>query len=149
DANGWGWAGSTGGTHLLQTLDSGLTWEQREAPFGALKLAALQAAPGLVIAVTYDPLQHMAQPWRLLAGESTWQRGTPVRTLWPLVATFDQPPLFSLGGTLYVQRTDSAWEEMPPGTLDGAVRRIVGDGRNLLALTTSGVYHSSDQATTW
>jgi photosystem II stability/assembly factor-like uncharacterized protein len=148
-ANGLGWAGSSGGTHLLQTRDGGLTWEQREAPFGTLKLAALQAAPGLVIAVTYDPLQHMAQPWRLLAGEPTWQRGTPVRTLWPLVATFDHPPLFSLGSTLYIQRTDGLWEETPSGALAGSVRRIVGNGRDLLAFTTTGVYHSADQGAIW
>jgi hypothetical protein len=145
---GSGWAGSADGSRLLRTHDGGTTWEACESPFGVLRLAALQATPGALLAVTYEPQLQLAQPWRSFDGGQVWERGAQVRTAWPIVATCATPALFALGDTVYAQRPDGDWGHSPIGA-SGVVRRIVGASDTLLALTTAGIYRSLDQGITW
>jgi photosystem II stability/assembly factor-like uncharacterized protein len=148
-AGGLGWAGSTQGTQLLVTHDGGSTWEPRETPFGALHLLALQATSDMLIAIAYNLQQQVVQPWRSFDGGQTWARGTPVQTVWPLVATYDKPLLFTIGNALYLQQPDDNWLQTAIGPAGSAVRRIVGNSEVLLALTSGGIYHSLDQGQTW
>ena len=72
-----------------------------------------------------------------------------MQTVWPLVATYDKPPLFTIGNALYLQQPDDNWLQTAIGPAGSAVRRIVGNGEVLLALSTGGVYHSLDRGQTW
>jgi photosystem II stability/assembly factor-like uncharacterized protein len=148
DADGRGWAGGADGSRLLRTQDGGATWEACAAPFGVLRLAALQATPGALIAVTYESRLQIAQPWRSFDGGQTWEPGAQVRTAWPIVATCDTPARFTLGDTVYAQRPNGDWGQSPIGA-DGVVRRVVGASGTLLALTSAGVYRSLDHGSTW
>jgi photosystem II stability/assembly factor-like uncharacterized protein len=147
--NGLGWAASQIGNRLWHTADGGSNWEPRETPFGVLRLVALQATADTLLAVTYNFPQQVAQPWRSFDGGKTWARGNPIKTVWPLVATFAEPPLFSIGNALYVQQPDGNWQQLVVGPEGSAVRRVAGSSEVLLALTTNGLYRSPNQGHTW
>jgi photosystem II stability/assembly factor-like uncharacterized protein len=148
-ANGLGWAATVIGNRLWHTPDGGSTWEPRETPFGMLRLVALQATAEMLLAVTYNFQQQVAQPWRSFDGGQTWALGNPIKTVWPVVATFAEPPLFSIGHAIYVQQPDGNWQQLMVGPEGSAVRRIVGNSQMLLALTTDGLYRSPDQGHNW
>ncbi len=153
-SGGSGWAGSADGSRLLHTRDGGSSWDMCEAPFGVLPLAALQVAQGrderhpVLMAATYDPRLQMAQLWRTLDDGLSWERGVQVRTEWPIVATCHAPPLLALGTVLLVERTDGTWVQTGIRQ-DCHVRRVSGDDRVLLSLTTAGIFRSADGGQTW
>ena len=145
--DGTGWAGSADASRLLRTGNAGRSWQPLESPFGVLPLAALQATADSLFAATFDPRRQIAQLWRSDDDGSHWQRGAEVGTRWPIVATHSQPPLLTLGGTILVQTTEGAWEQV---SLGGAgVRRVLGDQSGLLALAEDGVFSSLDSGKTW
>lgn len=151
--DGAGWAGSADGARLLRTSDGGRTWIPIPSPFGVLPLAALQALPAagpddapLLLAATYDPRRQAALLWRSADGGATWERGLEARTSWPIAAAHDRPALIALGNLLLVRRGADRWERT---ALPGEVRRVVGDGDTLLALTTAGLLRSDDAGARW
>jgi photosystem II stability/assembly factor-like uncharacterized protein len=144
---GLGWAASADSTRLLRTGDGGLNWELAPSPLGVDPLAALEAAPGLVFAATYSPLQQIARLWYSTDGGDKWYRGAEARTGWPVVATYPQPPMMSLGDTIFAQQPDTTWQTARmPDDAGQAVRRIVGGDGFILALTTGGILVSVDNA---
>jgi photosystem II stability/assembly factor-like uncharacterized protein len=148
-AAGWGAAGAGDSTQLLVTNDGGRSWQRGEWPFGGLLLRTLQATDQGLLAATYDPRQRLAQPWRSRDHGASWERGATTPTAWPLASSYHRPPLLALGNLVHWERTDGDWSAQQIGPEGGAVRRVVGDGRVLLALATSGVYRSDDQAASW
>lgn len=148
-ADGRGWAGRVASTHLLRTLDNGAHWDVLPAPFGDVPLVALQTLPDLLMAATYDPRRQIAQLWRSLDDGDTWLGGAQAQTPWPIVATWAQPPLLSLGGTIMHQRSDGAWQQSVIGAGSGCIRTFSGDGQLLFALTTTGIYRLTDAGATW
>lgn len=145
-SDGSGWAASSDSTRLLRTRDGGRSWESLAAPFGVLPLAALLATADAVIAATYDPRRQVAQLWRSTDDGTTWARGAEIATDWPIVATHHCPALLTLGSYAFAERAAGNWERV---ALGGGVRRVVGRGRALLALTTVGLLRSMDGGTTW
>jgi len=157
-ANGWGWAGSASGSQVLRTKNHGRTWEPIDAPFGsslpgapvsgANPLVALQAAPELVIAATYNSRLEIAQLWYSQDDGETWKRGAQVKTSWAIIATSSHPPVFSLGGVLFILRPNSTWVRL--NTLNrGGVLRLAGNNHILYALTAGGLVSSLDQGENW
>jgi photosystem II stability/assembly factor-like uncharacterized protein len=147
-ANGWGWAGTASGNHVLYTRNNGRTWELLDAPFRALPLAALQAAPEVIIAATYDNRMGIAQLWYSEDDARTWKRGAEVRTPWPVIATNNHPPVFSLGGVLFILRPNGTWLRQT-SLNQGMILRLAGNNHILYALTTAGLFSSSDNGETW
>ncbi len=145
--DGKGWAGSANGQRLMLTENSGLSWQTLASPFGILPLAALQAAPDIVFAATYDPRQKIAQLWRSHDDGLKWQRGAEAHTSWSVVATCDHPPALTLGHLLFVQPPGQEWQQV--GIDDTPIRSIVSDGTVLLALTIDGLYQSVDYGENW
>jgi photosystem II stability/assembly factor-like uncharacterized protein len=147
-ANGWGWAGSASGNHVLHTRNNGKTWDLQDAPFGALPLVALQSTSDLIIAATYDSRLNIAQLWYSEDDAQTWKRGAEVRTPWPVIATNNHPPVFSLGGVLFILRPNGTW--LRQTSLNrGGILRLAGNNRILYALTTAGLHSSLDHGETW
>jgi photosystem II stability/assembly factor-like uncharacterized protein len=147
-SDGQGWAASGDGGRLLHTCDNGQTWESLKAPFGVLPLAALQATNRVLIAATYDTRQQIAQIWYSQDNGKTWKRGLEAQTPWPIVTVAGHPPLITLGGTVFVLHPKGNWIQhtIRPGA---GVRRIVGRGSLILALTSQGLFRSSDRGNTW
>jgi photosystem II stability/assembly factor-like uncharacterized protein len=142
-----GWAGSADGTRLLRTRDGGVCWERLAAPFGVRPLAALQALPDMVFAATYDSAQQSVTLWQSTDDGETWEQGAQAHTAWPLVASRGHPPLFTLGGTMFLRRADGRWEQIRVG--GAPVRCVAGDEDTLVALTTEGIMGSTDGGMTW
>lgn len=145
---GLGLAGSADGARLLQTTDGGERWREIASPFGMLPLAALQAFRDSFVAITYDPRLEVAQVWWSGDDGGSWERGLQAKTAWPVVAVLDDPPLLTLGGTALVQGPDGSWFRTTV-TERGGVRRVVGNGSTLLALTSMGIRNSHDRGATW
>lgn len=146
--DGRGWAGSVDGQHLLTTTDNGQSWQALEAPFGILPLAALQAAPDIVFAATYDARQEVAHLWRSQHDGQRWRREAEARTSWSIVATCDRPPALTLGHLLFLQPPEQ--EEWQQVAVDGTpIRRVIGNGVVLLVLTVDGLHLSDDFGQNW
>jgi photosystem II stability/assembly factor-like uncharacterized protein len=145
--DGMGWATSNDSTRLLRTRDGGESWEIASSPLGVDSLVALEAAPELVFAATYSPIQQIARLWYSTDEGRQWHRGAEARTAWPMIATFPQPPMVSLGGTILAQQGDGTWQSANILVDDSpAIRHIVGHDGLLLALTTNGILVSLDNA---
>jgi photosystem II stability/assembly factor-like uncharacterized protein len=147
--DGAGYAASGDGQIWLRSDDGGLSWRSLPAPFGVLMPIALQALRGAALAVTYDVRRQLAQPWRSRDGGLSWERGAEEHTPWPLAATFDHPPLLSLGATLHLERGAGDWPSVRVGGPGSALRRVVGMGPTLLALASDGLYRSDDGGLSW
>ncbi len=148
-----GWAGG-GNAGLLGTQDGGRTWDSLPAPFGVLPLVALQALPAwpgratvLLMAATYDERRHAVTLWRSDDGGEHWVRGADSFTNWPLVATCDEPPAIAIGSTVTIQQADGSWQQAMVG--DEGLRRVVGRGRLVMALSGTGLWRSDDAGAIW
>lgn len=147
--DGTGYA--AGGNYLLRTTDHGATWDALTAPFGVLRLVALQALAepaGTLVGISYDPRLHVAQIWHSSDAGEHWSRGAQMSTSFEQVSTLAAPPLFTLGGFVFMRNASGNWEQQRVGDGSG-IRRIVGNTRILFALTTSGIYRSDDRGMTW
>lgn len=144
--DGRGWGISADSAHLLRTTDGGLRWEIAHSPLGADRVVALEASADLVFAATYSTTQQIARLWYSQDDGVKWNRGAEAKTRWGVVATLPQPPMVSLGNAILAQGADASWQtaQMPPD--GGLVRRVVASGSRILALTTSGVQVSLDNA---
>jgi photosystem II stability/assembly factor-like uncharacterized protein len=147
--DGGGWAGSANGKRLFKTADGGLHWEAVKPPFGALPLAALQAMPGQLIAATYDAQRYRAGFWRTLDDGQSWQQGIEVEMNWPIIATWHQPTLLTMGSFIHIQSERDQWRQEIVGNGQEPVRRVVGNGQILLALTTDSILRSPDSGVSW
>lgn len=147
--NGVGWASSSDGTVCLYTPDAGATWEQRSSPFQALPLVALEAMDDAVVVGAYDSRRKTAQLWRSEDEGHTWERGAEIATDWPIVATWSDPPLLGLSGTLLLRDQSGEWERIVVGGSGNLIRRVAADGTTILVLTTTGLWRSSDRGRTW
>jgi photosystem II stability/assembly factor-like uncharacterized protein len=142
---------AAGGNYLLRTTDHGATWDALTAPFGVLRLVALQALAepaGTLVGISYDPRLHVAQIW--LSGDAGehWSRGAQMSTSFEQVSTLAEPPLFTLGGFVFLRNASGNWEQQRVGDGSG-IRRLISNKRALFALTTSGIYGSEDGGMTW
>jgi hypothetical protein len=144
--DGKGWGVSADSARLLRTTDAGLHWEIARSPLGADSVVALEAAGDLIFAATYSPTQQIARLWYSPDGGLTWNRGAEARTRWAAVATYPHPSMVSLGGTILAQGADNTWQPAQLPEDVALVRRIIGHGSRILALTTSGIYVSHDSA---
>lgn len=149
DQAGQGWASSADAMQLYRTQNGGMRWETLPVPWSGQQLLTLTAAPGLLLAGTYDEHARLVRPWRSLDAGQSWTSGNPLHTPWPLMATFDAPPLITLGNMLHVQQGNGKWQQVAVGPSGSAVRRVVGNEQTLLALTTEGCYRSDDQGVSW
>jgi photosystem II stability/assembly factor-like uncharacterized protein len=151
DVHGNGWAGSADGTLLRRTRDGGATWEPLQAPFGVLSLAALQVIPGLLVATTYDPRLLTGQVWVSHNEGEHWVRVMEIEPLMTSITSHDDPPLLALGNlVLLLNGSPEQWRQIYINPqYDSQVRRITGDRRLLMALTTTGLYRSVDAGATW
>lgn len=147
--DGIGWAGSTNGASLLYTHDEGLHWEQRATPLGTLPMMALQITPDGLLAATYDPEQSRVRIWHSLDQGENWQCSIEAVTSWPVIATWNKPTLFTLGGMLFWQQTDGKWTQKQVGNGQEGVRRIVANSQCIIVQTTNHLYYSTDNAETW
>jgi photosystem II stability/assembly factor-like uncharacterized protein len=148
--NGQGWAFNVDSSRILRTSDAGLKWEIAASPLGADTVVALESTPDLVFAATYNPLQQTARLWYSKDDGNKWQRGAEARTAWAIVATYRNPPMVSLGGTILAQQADETWQAAQmPAAAGLAVRRISGINDLILVLTTRGMLISHDQAQTF
>jgi photosystem II stability/assembly factor-like uncharacterized protein len=141
-----GWAASADDKRLLRTSDGGLHWEIAHSPLGADRIVALEATAELLFAATYSPNQQIARLWVSLDEGLKWNRGAEARTSWAGVATYDQPPMVSLGNTILAQGADGNWQPAQLPSDSGLVRRMIGNETRLLALTTHGILMSTDNA---
>jgi photosystem II stability/assembly factor-like uncharacterized protein len=148
-ADGAGWAAAGSGTHLLRTRDGGAHWEPRPSPARNQPVAGVLATGGGVFVATHDPRQQSTQLWYSADDGRTWRRGAQARTAWPLVATLDQPPMLSLGGSVVPLTGPEAGTRRPVAPDTAGLRRLAEAGETLLALTTTGLYRSRDQGLTW
>jgi photosystem II stability/assembly factor-like uncharacterized protein len=153
-ADGAGWAGLVTDGALLKTGDGGRSWRRLPAPFGVLPLVALQALPpsahqrtASLVAATYDERQRAVCLWRSDDGGERWTRGADSSTPWPVVATCASPPVVTIGNTVTVQQPDGTWAQSTVG--ETSVRRVVGDGKTLVALTVDGIWRSDDFGASW
>lgn len=147
--DGTGYA--AGGNFLLRTTDHGATWDALTAPFGVLRLVALQALAepaGTLVGIGYDPRLHVAQIWHSGDAGEHWSRGAQMSTSFEQVSTLAEPPLFTLGGSVFLRNASGNWEQQRVGDGSG-IRRMVGNPHALFALTTSGIYRSNDGGATW
>jgi photosystem II stability/assembly factor-like uncharacterized protein len=147
-SDGQGWAASGDGARLLHTRDNGKSWVMLNPPFGVLPLAALQATNHELIAATYDARQQIAQIWYSLDSGETWKRGVEAQTPWPIVTVAGHPPLLTLGGVIFVLHPKGNWVQytIRPGA---GVRRVAGRSTLILALTTHGLFRSTDRGKAW
>jgi photosystem II stability/assembly factor-like uncharacterized protein len=153
-ADGSGWAGLTADAAMLKTENGGQTWERLAAPFGVLPLVGLQAlAPSArqrtasLVAATYDERQRAVCLWRSDDGGERWKRGADSYTSWPVVATCASPPVVTIGSIVTAQQPDGTWAQSTVG--ETGVRRVVGDGKTLVALTVDGIWRSDDLGASW
>ncbi len=146
--DGNAWTGSAYGTRLFKTADAGLHWQAVEPPFSALPLAALQAIPGQLLAATYDPQHHLFRLWRTLDNGQNWQQGTEVETSWPIISTWHEPAMLTLGAQILLLEEDQ-WCQKVVGNGLEPIRRVVGTTQTILALTTESLLRSQDNGTTW
>jgi photosystem II stability/assembly factor-like uncharacterized protein len=148
-----GWAGLASDGGLLRSRDGGRTWETLRSPFGSLRLAALQAFPGVegnqsftLMAATYDERTHSARVWRSDNGEH-WTSGADSFTLWPQVATLGEPSVVTIGNVISTRQPDGIWNQATVGGT--AFRRVVSDGSTLIALAINGIWRSDDTGKSW
>ncbi len=147
-ADGPGCAGSMDGVYLHRTLDGGKTWQPLAAPFGILPLASLLITEDALVAVNYDPRQYNTHIWRSLDKGDTWQRELEAQTTWPLVSSYNQPPLITMADSVLLQEGPGQWKQIIPE--DGAaIRRVIGSGTTLFVLTTAGILRSNDGGKVW
>lgn len=152
--DGRGWAGGADGTRLLRTADGGDTWETIQAPWGVLSLVALQAMPGALVAMsgfvmagTFDTRQQSVAVWRSGDGGETWDKVGEGYTSWPAVGLHPKPAVMSIGNMLAVQQPGGRWQESNVG--ETGIRRVVGEGKVLLAFATNGIWRSENSGATW
>jgi photosystem II stability/assembly factor-like uncharacterized protein len=148
-ADGTGWAGGTNATALLSTRDGGIHWQPRDAPLGAFPLIALQVAADSLFAATYDSAQSRVYVWHSLDKGVTWQCSIEAVTSWPIIATWNAPTLFTLGGMLFWYQTDGTWIQKRVADGQEGIRRVVANDQFIVAQTTNHLYRSSDNAETW
>jgi photosystem II stability/assembly factor-like uncharacterized protein len=148
-ADGTGWAGSANRNFLLYTSDEGLHWEQRNTMPDTLPLMALQATTDGLLAATYGPAQSRVRIWYSLDDGENWQCSIEAVTSWPIIATWNEPTLFTLGGMLFYQQVDGTWLQKQVGNGQEGVRRVVANHRRIVVQTTNTLYYSTDKAETW
>ncbi len=147
--DGTGWAGKKDGTYLLHTDDGGITWKQHATPPGTLPLVALQITAYGLLAATFDPGQSRVRIWHLFDEGRNWQRSIEAVTSWPVVATWYEPALFSLGGMLFWQQPDRRWTQKQVGNGQEGIRRVASNSHTVVVQTTNHLYTSTDNAETW
>jgi photosystem II stability/assembly factor-like uncharacterized protein len=146
------WVASADGRRLWHSADAGVCWRALTPPFGVLPLAALQATPELLIAVTYDPRQYRVCLWSSADAGASWTRGLEAETGWPLVATCGRPLALGIGNMLLLD-TPAGWRRLPVGHGGGGIRRILaweqGRERRLFVLAGAGLFCSRDDGESW
>ena len=108
-ADGTGCAGSVNAAYLLYTWDGGIHWQPRDTPLGTFPLVALQITTDGLLAATYDPVQSRVRVWHSLDKGTTWQCSIEAVTSWPIIATWNEPTLFTLGGMLFWYQSTGRW----------------------------------------
>ena len=147
--NGIGWAGSVNATYLLSTDDGGIHWQPRDTPLGTLPLVALQITTDGLLAATYDPMQSRVCVWHTLDNGTTWQCSIEAVTSWPIIATWNEPTLFTLGGMLFWHQSDGTWMQKTVADGQEGIRRVVANKQFIVVQTINHLYRSSDKAETW
>ncbi|MBO0792701.1 MAG: hypothetical protein J2P36_17385, partial [Ktedonobacteraceae bacterium] len=151
-ADGHGWTGSGDGTRLLRSRDGGMSWQARAAPFGVLSLIGLQATADLVVAATYDARLLSGQIWVSTDEGENWQRVIDAQPLLSPIIFHDTPALIALSNRILFLSSPHA-DRWRTTSLDeqkhGQVRRISGKPHLLLALTTTGLFYSTDSGSSW
>ncbi len=147
--DGTGWAGKKDGTSLLYTHDGGITWEQRTTRLDSLPLVALQITADAVLAATYDQEQSRVHIRQSTDDGWNWQRSVEAVTSWPIVSTWHEPALFTLGGMLFWQQPDKRWVQKPIGDGQEGVLRVVANAQIIVVQTTNHLYTSTNQGETW
>src|ERR1019366_7035866 len=135
--DGTGWAGKKDGTSLLYTHDGGITWEQRTTRLDSLPLVALQITADAVLAATYDQEQSRVHIRQSTDDGWNWQRSVEAVTSWPIVSTWHEPALFTLGGMLFWQQPDKRWGQKPIGDGQEGVLRVVANAQIIVVQTTN------------
>jgi len=148
-ANGAGWAGSVNATYLLSTDDGGIHWQPRDAPLGMFPLVALQITTDGLLAATYDPMQARVRVWHSLDNGATWQCSIEAVTSWPIIATWNEPTLFTIGGMLFWYQSNGTWLQKTVADGQEGIRRVVANKQFIVVQTTNHLYRSSDNAETW
>lgn len=148
-ADGTGWAGSVNATCLLSTDDGGIHWQPRDTPLGTFPLVALQITTDGLLAATYDPLQSRVRVWHSCDKGVTWQCSIEAVTSWPIIATWNEPTLFTIGGMLFWHQSDGTWMQKMVADGQEGVRRVVANEQFVIVQTTNHLYRSSDNAETW
>ena len=148
-ADGTGWAGSVNATDLLFTYDGGIHWQPQDTPLGTFPLVALQITTGGLLAATYDPVQSRVRVWHSLDKGVTWQCSIEAVTSWPIIATWNEPTLFTLGGMLFWHQSDGKWIQKKVADGQEGIRRVVANNQFIVVQTTNHLYRSSDKAETW
>lgn len=146
-ADGTLFAVMTNGNRLLISDDHWLSWEAHKLPF-IHPLITLSAMPHLLLVATYDSQEQMVHVW--LSGDEgkQWQETAVIKTNWPIVSAWPQPPFLTLGNVLFKQ-TIAGWQ---PRQLEGnsaPFRRLTGFGETIVGLTTEGVWGSNDKGANW
>lgn len=148
-ADGTGWAGGFNAAYLLSTDDGGIHWQTRDTSIGTLPLIALQVTAHMLLAATYDPAQSRVYIWLSLDKGESWQCSVEAVTSWPIIATWNAPTLFTLGGMLFWYQSDGTWVQKKVASGQEGIRRVVANEQLVIAQTTNHLYRSNDNADTW
>jgi photosystem II stability/assembly factor-like uncharacterized protein len=146
---GPGAAGSIEGQVLLVTADDGQTWEPVDLPFEGQPLAALNFQNTTLAAATYNPQSATARLWSSGDNGQTWRRGMEVSTNWGIINISEPPAFITLGGTMIIQQPGGAWRQSQVGPEGNGILRAGGDGKNIIALTSEALLHTTDFGKSW
>lgn len=146
-ADGTLFAVMTNGNRILISDDQWLSWEAHTLPFDH-PLITLNAMPHLILAATYDSQAQLVHVW--LSGDEgqQWQETAVIKTNWPLVSAWSQPPLLTIGNVL-LKQTIAGWQPRELAGNSAPFRRLAGFGEVVFGLTTEGVWGSNDKGVSW
>ena len=132
------------GNGVLRSSDNGVKWRITTGweVTEVLKVKVDPSKPSVVYAATAYGVFKTED-----SGE-TWKRGVEAQTPWPIVTVAGHPPLLTLGGVIFVLHPKGNWVQytIRPGA---GVRRVAGRSTLILALTTHGLFRSTDRGKAW
>ncbi|TDD72628.1 hypothetical protein E1262_01855 [Jiangella aurantiaca] len=139
------WAASADGARLLRSADGGRTWVNLSSPWGTATVLALAARADTVLAATYDAPGAAVDLWRGRV-DGPWSHSGRVPTPRPSVQLSLDPPAAAFDGR-WVYGSERGWR--PGDGPAGRLRRLIGAGGRLFALTETVLAESADSGRTW